>query len=315
MSSKQPQKYTQSTLPKSWTQPSSSKSPSNSKSSPGQNRREILRATAEETKALLPQLLALRPHAPPDGYYYSHARTPVLDARYRPKNLSTSVEVVNADPYDTAIDLAGANGFVRHDHSAKVCVLNLASEKHAGGGWLRGAMAQEEALCYRSSLSFTLKRRFYPIRDRDAIYSPTVLIMRENLDQGHGLMDLQRPDLLPVVSVVSVAAVRRPEILKANPPRFKHMADRHMTKDKMRAVLRVAAYNRQRRLVLGALGCGAFANPKQEVADCWAEVLQEQEFQGWWERIVFAVLETAGGPAMSTGNFDTFRNKLQGLRV
>ncbi|PKY05241.1 hypothetical protein P168DRAFT_310634 [Aspergillus campestris IBT 28561] len=294
--------------------PQNSKPPSNSKPT-GPNRREILRATAEETKSLLPQLLALRPQAPPNGYYYAHARTRVLDARYKPKNLSTTVEVVNADTYDTAIDLAGANGFLHHDHTAKVCVLNLASEKHAGGGWLRGAMAQEEALCYRSSLSFTLKRRFYPIRDRDAIYSPTVLIMRGNFDQGHKLMDLQRPELFPVVSVVSVAAVRRPEILNANPPRFKHIADRHLTKDKMRAILRVAAYNRQRRLVLGALGCGAFANPKQEVADCWAEVLQEQEFQGWWERIVFAVLENPGGPAINTGNFNTFRSKLQGLRV
>jgi Uncharacterized protein conserved in bacteria (DUF2263) len=48
------------------------------------------------------------------------------------------IRVVDGDSFDTAIDLGDG-----------VVVLNMANAKHAGGGWLRGAMAQEEELCYR----------------------------------------------------------------------------------------------------------------------------------------------------------------------
>ncbi|KJJ29844.1 hypothetical protein AFLA70_10g006250 [Aspergillus flavus AF70] len=280
-----------------------------SKNLTGSNRRAVLSLTAKETKALLPQILAVVPHAPPTGIRCSRDTMPVLDSKYSP-NLNTQVVVVNGDAFNIAISLTSPTD------TKSVCVLNLASDKSAGGGWLRGALAQEEELCYRSSLSFTLKLRYYPLRNHDAIYSPTVIVFRENFTDGHRLMDLQRPESLPIVSVVSMAALRRPDVDRSTqPPRYKHIADRALTKDKMRVILRVAAYNKHRKLVLGAFGCGAFDNPKEEVANCWAEVLQEPEFQGWWENIVFAVLENTGDLAKSKGNFNVFHNRLHGLRV
>ncbi|KAE8132985.1 hypothetical protein BDV38DRAFT_196245 [Aspergillus pseudotamarii] len=277
--------------------------------STGSNRRAILSSTAKETKELLPQILAVLPHAPPTGIRCSRDTLPVLDSKYSP-NLNTQVEVVNGDAFNIAISLT------RPTDTRSACVLNLASDKSAGGGWLRGALAQEEELCYRSSLSFTLKLRYYPLRNHDAIYSPTVVVFRENFTDGHRLMDLQKPESLPIVSVVSMAALRRPDVDRnTQPPRYKHIADRALMKDKMRVILRAAAYNKHRKLVLGAFGCGAFDNPKEEVANCWAEVLQEPEFQGWWENIVFAVLENTGNLAKSKGNFNVFHSRLHGLRV
>lgn len=80
---------------------------------------------------------------------------------------------------------------------------------------------------------------------------------------------------------------------------------------KMRVILRSAIRNRHRNLVLGAFGCGAFANPPEEVAGMWASVLQESEFQaGWFENIVFAVLDTAG-----SDNFRVFESALDGLQI
>ncbi|KAJ5133647.1 hypothetical protein N7526_005012 [Penicillium atrosanguineum] len=79
-------------------------------------------------------------------------------------------------------------------------------------------------------------------------------------------------------------------------------------KDKMRVVLRCAADNHHRKLVLGALGCGVFAHPAQEVTDCWKVVLQEKEFRGWFEYIVFAVLDTGE-------NYTIFWNTLHDLTV
>ena len=73
------------------------------------------------------------------------------------------------------------------------------------------------------------------------------------------------------------AALRRPEINRAQKivdgeigerDVFKHAADRGLTKAKMRLTLRLAAIKGHSRLVLGALGCGAFKNPTEDVALC-----------------------------------------------
>ncbi|KAI9038056.1 uncharacterized protein KD926_011294 [Aspergillus affinis] len=270
-----------------------------------------LRRIAEETKALLPGVLALKPQAPPNGHYCPYAKMAPLDFKYHP-NLVAKVRVINGDTFDIASALS--NPVPSNTHHAKhVCVLNMANQTNPGGGWLNGAMAQEEELCYRSSLSFTLKRRHYPMGSHDVLYAPSVVVFRENYSKGHRLMNLQKPDQLPVVSVISVAAIRDPELVPGTVlSKYRYAADRDLMKAKMRSVLRVAASKRHRRLVLGALGCGVFGNPNNEVADCWMEVLQENEFQGWFEAIAFAVLDNMTGPS---SNFEVFYSKLHGLRV
>lgn len=228
--------------------------------------------------------------------------------------------MVNADSLDTALALsATATTTTKAPFSKPVLVLNMANAQHGGGGWLKGALAQEEAICYRSSLSFTLKRRYYPIPDFGGIYSPSVLVMRESLANGHNLLDLSDPASLPVVSIVSVAAVRDPEVViggqYGEEGRYKYGKVRLVMKEKMRVVLRIAARTGHRSLVLAALGCGAFGNPRGEVVLCWKEVLEEREFSGgWWEQIVFAVLEE-GGQKDGKGNFGVFWRELHGLEV
>lgn len=266
-----------------------------------------LRRVAEETRALLPGVLALKPQAPPIGHYCPYAKMPPLDPKYNP-SLVAKVRVINGDTFDIAKNHVNAH------HAKPVCVLNMANQVNPGGGWLNGAMAQEEELCYRSSLSFTLKKRHYPMGNHDVLYAPTVVVFRESYDKGHRLMDLQKPEHFPIVSVISVAAIRDPELNHgAALPSYRYVADRDLMKAKMRSILRVAAFNRHRQLVLGALGCGAFGNPNNEVADCWMEVLQENEFQGWWETIIFAVLDDMAASPHS--NFEVFYAKLHGLRV
>ncbi|RAL12459.1 uncharacterized protein BO97DRAFT_390112 [Aspergillus homomorphus CBS 101889] len=282
---------------------------------PRRSRREKLRSVAEETNELLPGILSTVPSAPPTGQLCHGFRYGPLDPGFSPK-LSARVEVLFGDTFDIANGL-GASAYPYNENNAEtVCILNMANAKRPGGGWLNGALAQEEALCYRSSLSSTLKRSFYPMKFLGAIYSPTVVIFRESLDRGHKLMDLQRPDLLPVVSVISVAAIQNPELdQECSPPMYKNPRDREGTKNKMRTILRIAAYKKHRRIVLGALGCGAFGNPNVEVAACWAEVLREEEFQGWWERIVFAILDDATTLTQGLGNFDVFREKLHDMAI
>lgn len=286
------------------------------RSSEEMDRRALLRSVAKETKELLPDLLDAMPQARPAGYLYSPPKPPRLDPKFRPGLPSVKVRVVDGDSFDTAINLANCAQFMDIHDTKPVCVLNMANAWRAGGGWLSGALAQEEALCYRSSLSFTLKLRHYPLKDDQAIYSPSVVIFRDSFQKGHRLWGLTRPDSLPIVSVISVAALERPALDRTvTPPKYKNPEDRELMKDKMRLILRIAVCNRHRRIILGAFGCGAFLNPNQEVANCWAEVLKESEFKGWWENIVFAIMDD-GTPGMNgVGNLKTFHRILHGLEV
>lgn len=275
-----------------------------------QQRREV----AEETVKLLPGILKDLP-TKPDGYKWTPSETRRLDPMYCP-NLNGQVRVVNGDTFDTAIrfdELFPRNNPI---NTKPVCALNMANAIWAGGGFRNGSLAQEEELCYRSSLIFTLKLRFYPMKEREAIYSPTVVIIRNGMNKDYKLLDLKKPKSLPVVSVVSMAAFYNPRLSwpSSGPPTYMNLADRDLTKGKMRVILRVAAHNKHRRLVLGALGCGAFNNPREEVANCWAEVLREQEFQGWWETIAFAIVPPP--PSLrERSNLEIFEEVLDGLSI
>jgi uncharacterized protein (TIGR02452 family) len=62
-----------------------------------------------------------------------------------------------------------------------------------------------------------------------------------------------------------------------------------------RRVLAVAAAHGHRRLVLGAWGCGVFRNDPAMVAGAFADALDDSA--GWFDRVVFAVLDhTKGAP-------------------
>ena len=278
----------------------------------------LLAQVAAETKSLLPGILLITPSAPADGKLYTKYELSPLSPEACPKLQTTPIRVLNADSIDAALELTTQNrrqGGARSDQSP-VLILNMANAHHSGGGWLRGALAQEEALCYRSSLSFTLKKRFYPIPEDGGVYSPTVVVIRDSMASGHGLLDLDKPERLPVVSVVSVAAVRSPAIVKDHDgnERYEKVKDRDAMKGKMRTVLRVAAKNKHRELVLGALGCGAFGNPTAQVVECWKETFRETEFlDGWWNSVIFAVMD--GGTSKGRGNYGTFLKELDGLEV
>lgn len=277
-------------------------------------RSTMLAHTAAETKSLLPNILKTTHHAPPHGHAYNPSNLYSLDPSKCPHLPQKPIRVLNSDTIDAALTLTSSSLLSK---PKPVLVLNMANAYHSGGGWLHGTLAQEEALCYRSSLSFTLKHRYYPIPEAGGIYSPTVVVIRESITQGHNLLDLSKPDELPILSVVSVAAINGPKVSKDTTGNevYTDRKDREVMKEKMRVVLRIAAVNGHRALVLGALGCGAFGNPRGEVVACWKEIFSETEFQGgWWESVVFAVMEP-GEDRDGNGNFGVFWRGLDQLLV
>ncbi|KAK4450823.1 mitochondrial chaperone BCS1 [Podospora aff. communis PSN243] len=285
------------------------------------DQREQLRRIASQTTRLSRDLL--QDLSPSDAQKAQTITRHTLDTLRRlDPNLCphhphpATIKVVNQDTLTAAISLISLSPLTGAN-SPPPLIVNFANRHSPGGGWRNGAVAQEEALCYRSTLAMTLDSTPYPIARNEALYSPQVYVLRDEMAQGHGL--LSKP--YPIVSVVTVAAINRPEVTtfvvddgdggSEEKKVFALDRDRNYTKDKMRLVLRLAARGRHGRLVLGALGCGVFENPPEDVAWCWREVLGESEWQGnWWGEVVFAVMDRTG-----EGNLEVFRRVLEGVRV
>jgi uncharacterized protein (TIGR02452 family) len=234
--------------------------------------------------------------------------------------LSTTTSILGADQ-DTAMGNTSPSPTTTtptaFTPTKPVAVLNLASERYPGGGWENGTLAQEEALCYRSSLYRSLHRSYYPLPLLAAVYTPTCLLIRSSLSSGHHLLTCP-PANLPVTSIITVAALRRPEIDYEG--RFAHKWDRETTKTKIRGTLRLAVLKGHTKIVLGALGCGAFGNPPEDVAQCFVEVFKEEEFsgKGWFQDVVFAIIDNVRGSEGGkdgVGNFGIFYQALDGMIV
>ena len=153
----------------------------------------------------------------------------------------------------------------------EIGVLNFASAKNPGGGFINGAMAQEESLAASSTLYRTLlANEEYYKRNREqssmmytdyGIYSPDVTFFR---DGRFKLVD--------------------------NPVRG--MAQKVMRR-RMELALAIFARQGAKNLVLGAYGCGVFRNDPKMVAIWWKELL-EAGMQKYFDSIFYAVLDRGG---------------------
>lgn len=180
----------------------------------------------------------------------------------------------------------------------------------------------EEQLCYRTSLALTLNPGYYPLSDANCIFSPAVSIYRHNRVTGCALADTSEGETLSTISCISIPAVdplcfghhvlRSFRRQKFGDLYYGSPSDRAWMKSKMRSVLRIAAMNGQRRIVLTAFGCGGFANPTLMVARLWRMVLSEAEFNGWFRSITFAGLISG---RRSPDSFRLFRMVMHGLVV
>ncbi|KAF7716915.1 Uncharacterized protein PECH_000693 [Penicillium ucsense] len=222
----------------------------------------------------------------------------------------TTVKVINKDTLDTAIALEAAEDILEVARKTRVLVLNFANATTPGGSWKAGATAQEEQIVHRTTLiQHGLDSKLYPLKAKEGIYTSNVLVLRENENKGYFKMWIDRPERLPLISVVSVAAEASPA-LDLTRKKYAGAEQRERMENTMRSILRLAADHGHTRLVLGALGCGVFGHPPHEVADCWRRVLTAAEFKAWFDIIVFAVYDQANDT-----NFKTFHAILHDLEI
>ncbi|MHB9755903.1 TIGR02452 family protein [Streptomyces sp. BYX5S] len=201
-----------------------------------------------------------------------------------PAVAATAVEVTGESSLEAARRMTG-------ERPQPVAVLNFASARNPGGGYLNGAQAQEEALCRCSALYTCLIEvpEFYDHHraHRDAFYTdrvihaPGVPVFRDDrgalLDEPYevGFLTSAAPN-------AGVIAQRTPDRVHEIPSVLASRAER---------VLEVAAAQGYRRLVLGAWGCGVFRNDPAQVATAFRTLLAGR-FAGHFDQVVFAVLDT-----------------------
>lgn len=235
------------------------------------------------------RVLQLRSYAAKDGA--KEVQVPLPELHTNSKNLHFKM--------GPALDIQCLTSVVENDclHVAanlrnvgcqKVAVLNMANRNTPGGGWRSGRGAQEETLCRRTTLLEHLAIHSYPIEEGQCLYNESVFVFRESEREGYGYT------LEPFqVDVVSAAAVAHPRLVPSS-TRKDYELDTHAA-DKLTSTLRAVVRTCKERgadgLVLGAIGCGAFANPPRHVARLWRKALEE-EIAGWpVMRIVFAVVD------------------------
>lgn len=173
---------------------------------------------------------------------------------------------------------------------APVAVLNFASARNPGGGYLRGAKAQEEALCRASALYETLLEapEYYEVHRAErstfytdrVIHSPGVPVFRD--DRGVLSEDPFRVGFL-TSPAPNAGTIRRQE-----PERVAEIPAAVVRRAGL--VLEVAALHRYRGLVLGAWGCGVFRHDPAVVAEAFRGLLHGR-FAGVFDRVVFGILD------------------------
>lgn len=161
--------------------------------------------------------------------------------------------------------------------------LNFANGTAPGGGFLEGALAQEECLCRSSALYRTLAgdrmysfHRGRPLPDSTswAILSPRVPVFRD----GDGVA----LDVPWELDFISCAAPYAPAVGREDSAR--------LLRSRIHRVLEIARAWNYDTLVLGAWGCGAFGNDPRRTAMDFRAAL-EVEFRKVFSEVIFAIAD------------------------
>ncbi len=168
-------------------------------------------------------------------------------------------------------------------------VLNFANVHTPGGGFLAGAVAQEEALCRASTLYASISSKEaaemyrYNNRHLNCVESDYMLLSKNVIvfrDVDGNL--LGKPYRCGVLT--AAAPNRRGLALFASKELTMKTFIRRIT-----ILLSVAAKYGYKDLVLGAWGCGLFGNKPRDVADYFRQVLIEMKYGRLFDHVCFAI--------------------------
>ncbi len=230
---------------------------------------------------------------PPPSIKYTHQQ----DFTFKNQWGKTNVMVEPIDTIDCAHTLK--------THGYNPAVLNLADNTFPGGCVGFGSGAQEESLFRRSNYFKTLDIKLYPIEPSQAIYSPGVTIFFQSENSNWKI--ISTPFKL---DFIACPGIKFP-VLEAD--KFSQL-DKSILFDKIDLIFQIAYTHGHDSLVLGALGCGAWKCPAEQVAQIFDQVIKK--WSGVFKLIVFAILKPSQSMYLlndihqSNSNWDIFSNGL-----
>ena len=179
---------------------------------------------------------------------------------------------------------------IRNSEMEKMAVLDFASYRHAGGGFINGSIAQEEALCHASFLYNVLSRfpEYYEWNENNynkglylnrALYSPNVYFFDKDYDNYVS------------ADVITCAAPNRSMLLKDG--RFSEKENEEALKDRIRFIRDICDNENVDILIAGAYGCGVFAQKPEAVAHFFRECFSETNVK----KVIFAIPPDRNYPA------------------
>lgn len=180
---------------------------------------------------------------------------------------TTETLVLNIDSTEAVLQYPGA------------ALLNFASYRHAGGGFITGAWAQEEAICHDSILYNVLCNfeSFYAENEKKlnnslytdrAIFTPKVIFERDGKSAECAVITCAAPNF--------GAAMSRGVTASQNEAALRQRTD---------FVISIAEENGCDTVVLGAWGCGVFGQDSKLVSRLFKERLTKSSVK----KAVFAI--------------------------
>lgn len=157
-----------------------------------------------------------------------------------------------------------------------VCILNFASAKNPGGGYINGqTRGQEEFLCINSNLYEHLKDLdIYNLNrknNNNCVYHDFCIFTKEvDIKKGFKSSIITCP--APNAGVARKKSVSEKEII-------------NVINRRINILLNVAKIHGVKNIVLGAWGCGVFKNIEAEVAKAFKYHLEKYSF----DNVIFAI--------------------------
>jgi uncharacterized protein (TIGR02452 family) len=212
---------------------------------------------------------------------------------YRRKYDSTFIAVKDQDLIDMARTLA----------KYKPLVVNPSDDCFPGGCVNVGSGAAEESLFRRSNYFRSLTLHHYPIKNEQAVYSPTITVFKEGEDNDFKAC---RPFKL---DFVACPGVRHPVL--TNDGRLTP-EDTEVLEKKIELILQIAQLHDHNVIIMAALGCGAWKNPPHDVAEAFKRVIAKHD--GVVKAIIFAIKRNVQGYIVKfddrPDNYTTFKSIL-----
>lgn len=171
------------------------------------------------------------------------------------------------------------------DEGKRPLVLNFANGTHVGGGFLRGAKAQEETLCYVSSLFCSIVGNpFYEYnagvaKNRSSDYS---ILSRATVFRNESYDLIERPWHMDVLTCAA-------PIARFDWGGVSSEEGAEIMNQRIARVLDIAIAYGFTDLVLGAWGCGAFGNDPKQIAHLFEQHLNSRA--QYFDSVVFAIAD------------------------